>query len=254
MDMNNTILITGASSGIGKACAERLAKTGSRLILTARRGDRLEALAESLRLEGAEVYTAILDVRDLAAVEAFVDAIPTDFRKIRVLLNNAGLAAGLGPVQSGNTDHWDRMIDTNLKGLLYVSKAVIPLMYGVEGAQIVNIGSVAGKEVYAGGNVYCASKHAVDALTRSMRIDLLEKGIRVSSVSPGMVETEFSIVRFDGDADRASTVYKGLEPLVADDIADAVNYIVTAPYRITIADILIFPAAQASSRDVLRRN
>jgi hypothetical protein len=254
MAMNNTILITGASSGIGKACAERLASTGHQLILTARRADRLNILADELRAKGIKVYTSMLDVRDRAACEAFVYEIPAEFRHIRVLINNAGLAAGLGPVQLGDLDHWDRMIDTNVKGLLYVSKAVIPLMYNVEGAQIVNIGSIAGKEVYPGGNVYCASKHAVDALTRSMRIDLLEKGIRVSSVSPGMVETEFSIVRFDGDAEKASSVYKGLEPLVADDVANAVNYIVTAPFRITIADILIFPAAQASSRDVLRRN
>lgn len=252
MDMNNTILITGASSGIGKACAEKLANTGHQLILTARRADRLNTLADELRANGAKVYTAALDVRDRAACDSFVNEIPEEFRKIRVLINNAGLAAGLGPVQVGDLDHWDRMIDTNLKGLLYVSKAVIPLMYDVEGAQIVNIGSIAGKEVYPGGNVYCASKHAVDALTRSMRIDLLEKGIRVSSVSPGMVETEFSIVRFDGDAEKASSVYKGLQPLVAEDVADAVNYIVTAPFRITIADILILPAAQASSRDVLR--
>lgn len=254
MDMNNTILITGASSGIGKACAEKLANTGYQLILTARRDDRLSTLADELRAIGAKVYTAALDVRDRAACDSFVNEIPEEFRKIRVLINNAGLAAGLGPVQLGDLDHWDRMIDTNLKGLLYVSKAVIPLMIDVEGAQIVNIGSIAGKEVYPGGNVYCASKHAVDALTRSMRIDLLEKGIRVSSVSPGMVETEFSIVRFDGDAEKAASVYKGLQPLVADDVADAVNYIVTAPFRITIADVLILPAAQASSRDVLRRN
>jgi NADP-dependent 3-hydroxy acid dehydrogenase YdfG len=163
------------------------------------------------------------------------------------------LAAGLGPIQDGNLNHWEQMIDTNIKGLLYMSKAIIPLMENVPGAQIVNLGSVAGREVYPNGNVYCASKHAVDAITRSMRIDLLPLGIRVSSVSPGLVNTEFSLVRFKGDSKRASQVYEGFEPLLSEDIADAVRYIIEAPHRITIGDILIFPSAQASSRDVIRK-
>lgn len=252
--MHKTIMITGASSGIGMACARKLARAGQRMILVARRTDRLDALASELKKVGVEVFTASLDVRDKEACETLIRNLPDSFREIHVLINNAGLAAGLAPVQRGDIGDWDRMIDTNVKGLLYVSKAVIPLMMGVEGAQIINIGSVAGKEVYPNGNVYCASKHAVDALTRAMRIDLLESGIRVSSVSPGMVETEFSLVRFAGDEQKAKSVYQGLEPLTAKDIADSVAFIVEAPTRVCIADILVFPAAQASSRDVLRRN
>lgn len=250
----NTILITGATSGIGKACAEAFASPGQKLILTGRRADRLESLKEKLEAVGAEVYTACFDIRNRSACESFATDIPEAFRSIRVLVNNAGLAAGLDPLQRGNPDHWDRMIDTNLKGLLYLTRAVIPLLQDVQGAQIINIGSIAGKEVYPNGNVYCASKHAVDALTRGMRMDLQSLGIRVSSVSPGMVETEFSIVRFDGDAEKAASVYRGLEPLLADDIAAQVKYIAEQPYRITIADVVIFPAAQASSRDVSRRH
>lgn len=250
----DTYLITGASSGIGQACAEMLAGPGVQLILTARRSERLNTLKEKLEAKGARIYTSSFDIRSRKACEDFVAEIPEPFRAVRVLVNNAGLAAGLDPIQRGNPDHWDRMIDTNLKGLLYLSRAVVPLLQAVEGAQIINIGSIAGKEVYPNGNVYCASKHAVDALTRGMRMDLQALGIRVSSVSPGMVETEFSLVRFDGDANKAALVYKGLEPLVAEDIAAQVKYIAQQPYRITIADVVIFPAAQASSRDVLRRN
>lgn len=247
-----TILITGASSGIGKACAQSLASQGYKLIITARRKDKLEALAAKLRSRGAIVHTSVFDVRQREAVEAFVGSLPEEFREINVLINNAGLAAGLDPIQSGDTDHWDRMIDTNVKGLLYMTRSVLPFMKKVEQAQIINIGSIAGKEVYPSGNVYCGTKHAVDAITRAMRIDLLPLNIRVSSVSPGLVETEFSIVRFDGDEEKATKVYQGYEPLMADDIADAVNYIIQAPARVTIADIVILPSAQASSRDVSR--
>ena len=168
------------------------------------------------------------------------------------MINNAGLAAGLSAVQDGDPDDWDQMIDTNVKGLLYLSRAVIPLLEKVEGAQIVNVSSIAGREVYPNGNVYCASKFAVEALTKGMRIDLLPKGIRVSSISPGMVETEFSLVRFKGDAERAANVYKGLKPLLPEDIAESIRYIIESPFRISIADMLIFPTVQASSRDVLR--
>ncbi len=249
---NEIILISGATSGIGQATAEMLARSGRSLILTGRRNDRLELLKKHLEQKGALIHTASFDIRNRQETEAFVEAIPPAFRNIRVLINNAGLAAGLSPVQEGDPDDWDQMIDTNVKGLLYLSRAVIPLMKQVEGAQIVHVSSIAGKEVYPNGNVYCASKHAVDALTRSMRIDLLPMGIRVSSVSPGMVETEFSLVRFKGDADRAASVYKGLMPLLASDIAETIRYIIEAPFRITIADILVLPAAQAASRDVLR--
>lgn len=247
-----TILITGASSGIGRACAERLAKGKSKLILTGRRKERLLDLADNLQSGGTQVYIASFDVRNNAEVLDFVENIPAEFRNIRVLINNAGLAAGLDPIQSGDIDQWDRMIDTNIKGLLYMSRAVLPLMKEVQNAQVVNIGSIAGKEVYGSGNVYCGTKHAVDALTRAMRIDLLPLKIRVSSVSPGLVETEFSLVRFEGDEEKAKSVYQGYHPLHADDIADAVSYILNAPTHVTIADILILPSAQGSSRDVRR--
>jgi NADP-dependent 3-hydroxy acid dehydrogenase YdfG len=196
----------------------------------------------------------VLDVRSREACQEWATQIPESFRNIRVLINNAGLAAGLSGIQDGDFTDWDRMIDTNVKGLLYTTEAILPFLKKAPGAHIVNMGSIAGKEVYANGNVYCASKHAVDALTRSMRIDLLPLGIKVSSVSPGMVETEFSLVRFKGDAERASAVYQGLEPLKPEDIAEAVKYIVNAPKHVTVADIVLFPAAQASSRDVLRQS
>jgi 3-hydroxy acid dehydrogenase/malonic semialdehyde reductase len=248
-----TILISGATSGIGKAVAEMLATKGKSILITGRREERLIRLAEDLRNKGANVHVGVFDVRDRGAVAKFAAEIPDEFRKIRVLINNAGLAAGFGPIHDGDPDDWERMIDTNIKGLLFMTKAIIPFMEHVPGAQIVNLGSVAGREVYPNGNVYCASKHAVDAITRSMRIDLLPLGIRVSSVSPGLVNTEFSLVRFNGDAERAAQVYAGFEPLLSEDIADAVRYIIEAPYRITIGDLLIFPSAQASSRDVIRK-
>ena len=194
----------------------------------------------------------MFDVRSAAQVAEFAASIPVAFQNIRVLVNNAGLASGLNPIQDGLLDNWDRMIDTNLKGLLYLTKAIIPFLKKVEAAQIINVGSIAGKEVYPNGNVYCASKHAVDALTRSMRIDLLNEGIRVSSVNPGLVETEFSLVRFDGDRERANQVYRDIEALQAEDIADAIRYMIESPKRINVADMVIFPACQASSRDVRR--
>ncbi len=249
---NETLLISGATSGIGLATAVLLAKQGRSLIITGRRKDRLEQLKRELENKGAKVLIGAFDIQSRTETEAFAQSIPASFRNIRVLVNNAGLAAGLSPIQEGNPDDWDQMIDTNLKGLLYLSRAILPLMEKVEGAQIINVSSIAGKEVYPNGNVYCASKHAVDALTRSMRIDLLSKGIRVSSVSPGMVETEFSLVRFKGDSERASAVYKGMQPLLAEDVAETIRYIIETPYRISIADILVLPASQAASRDVIR--
>ena len=253
MGMEETIVITGASSGIGKACAEALTAPRKRFILTARRTERLNELAEKLENSGALVWTYALDVRSREACQEWAAQIPPAFSNIRVLINNAGLAAGLSGIQDGDFTDWDRMIDTNVKGLLYTTEAILPFLKQAPGAHIVNMGSIAGKEVYANGNVYCASKHAVDALTRSMRIDLLPLGIKVSSVSPGMVETEFSLVRFKGDAERASAVYQGLEPLKPEDIAEAVKYIITAPKHVTVADIVLFPSAQASSRDVVRQ-
>lgn len=247
-----TIVITGASSGIGRACAQILAGPGKQFVLTARREERLQDLASDLQELGASVWTYSLDVRSREACQKWAQEIPDSFRNVRVLINNAGLAAGLAGIQDGEVSDWDQMIDTNVKGLLYTTEAILPYLKQCAGAQIINMGSIAGREVYANGNVYCASKHAVDALTRSMRIDLLPLGIRVSSVSPGMVETEFSLVRFKGDAERASKVYEGIHPLKPEDVAAAVNYIINAPRHVTVADIVLFPAAQASSRDVLR--
>ena len=252
MAAHETIVITGASSGIGRACAQILAGPGTQFILTARREERLQDLAIELQKTGASVWIYTLDVRSREACQKWALEIPESFRNIRVLINNAGLAAGLSCIQDGDVSDWDQMIDTNVKGLLYTTEAILPYLKQCYGAQIINMGSIAGREVYANGNVYCATKHAVDALTRSMRIDLLPLGIRVSSVSPGMVETEFSLVRFKGDAERASLVYQGINPLKPEDVANAVAYIVNAPQHVTVADIVMFPAAQASSRDVLR--
>ena len=196
---------------------------------------------------------AQFDVRNKMEVESFFEKLPTEFQQIRVLINNAGLAAGMDFIQNGDTNDWDQMIDTNVKGLLYMTRSAIKFLENTTGAQIVNVGSIAGREVYPKGNVYCATKHAVDALTRAMRIDLHEKGIRVSSVNPGLVETEFSLVRFKGDAEKAKAIYKGLDPLIGDDIAETIRYIIETPFRISIADLTIFAAAQASSRDVIRK-
>lgn len=245
--MAGIALVTGATSGIGKATAERLGKEGYHIIAVGRRESRLLELKSILEKENTRVLTHVLDVRDQASVDSFISDLPEAWKAIDILINNAGLAAGKGPVQDGNPDHWERMIDTNLKGLLYVSRAVIPGMIERKTGHIVNIGSIAGKEVYPGGNVYCATKHSVDALTRGMRIDLIQHGIRVSQVAPGMVETEFSVVRFDGDEEKAREVYEGFEPLKAEDVADAVLYQVTRPAHVNVADILLLPSAQASS-------
>ncbi len=245
--MSRIALVTGATSGIGKATALLLASSEYDIIAVGRRSDRLEDLKKEIEGRGRKCYIDTLDVRDQPAVEAFATSIPNEWSSIDVLVNNAGLAAGKGPIQEGNLDHWERMIDTNVKGLLYVSKAIIPFMIKRKKGHIVNIGSIAGKEVYPGGNVYNGSKHAVDALTRGMRIDLIEHGIRVSQVAPGAVETEFSIVRFDGDENKAKEVYQGYEPLHPEDIADAVLYQVSRPPHVNVADILILPAAQASA-------
>jgi 3-hydroxy acid dehydrogenase/malonic semialdehyde reductase len=245
--MQKTIFITGATSGFGKACARAFARETHRLILTGRRADRLQTEADTLtKMYGVEVLTLNFDVRERDAVKQAIDSIPEDWRNIDVLINNAGLAAGSDPLQDGNMDDWDQMIDTNVKGLLYVTKFIFPLLLQSQCPHIVNIGSIAGKEVYAKGNVYCATKFAVDALTRGMRIDMLSHGIKVSQVAPGAAETEFSQVRFKGDQDAAANVYKGFIPLQAEDIAAAVTWITNLPSHVNINDLVIMPTAQAS--------
>jgi NADP-dependent 3-hydroxy acid dehydrogenase YdfG len=248
--MKKTALITGASSGIGLACAELLAAAGYDLILTARRQERLDEIKQRLSAaHSVSVQTLQLDVRDKAQVgETFEKLEAPD-----VLINNAGLALGLSHFYAGDTDQWDTMIDTNIKGLLYVSRTMAEKMIARGTGHIVNIGSIAGKEVYENGNVYCASKHAVDALTRGMRIELASKGVKVTGIHPGAVETEFSIVRFGGDAERARKVYEGFENLVAADIADAVVWAVTRPEHVNINDIVIMPKAQPAAGVIHRK-
>jgi 3-hydroxy acid dehydrogenase/malonic semialdehyde reductase len=250
--MNKTVLITGATSGIGKATAELLAKNKYKIILCGRREDRLvEIEAELSKL--TEVHTLQFDVRDKKAVFEQINSLPEPFSKIDILINNAGNAHGLDPIQNGDLDDWDAMIDINVKGLLYVSKAIIPQMIERKSGHIINIGSTAAKEVYPNGNVYCATKHAVDALNQGMRMDLNPFGIRVGAIHPGMVQTEFSEVRFKGDTDRASNVYKGFDPLQPEDIADIIHFVVSRPYHINIADLVVMSTAQASST-IVKKN
>ncbi|TVT42993.1 SDR family NAD(P)-dependent oxidoreductase [Hymenobacter setariae] len=248
--MEKTAFVTGASSGIGRATAVALAAAGFRLVVAGRRRERLEELAQAVAPTHVHILT--FDVRDRAAVEAAVAELPTEFKHIDVLINNAGNAHGLAPIQEGDVADWDAMLDGNVKGLLYVSRAVLPHMG--EGGFIVNLGSIAGHEAYANGNVYCASKAAVSMLTRTMRIDLLPKGIRVAEVAPGMVETEFSEVRFKGDAEKAANVYKGVQPLRAEDVADLIQFMVTRPPHVQLAEVIIFPAAQAAAATVRRQS
>jgi NADP-dependent 3-hydroxy acid dehydrogenase YdfG len=250
--MNKIALITGATSGIGWATAEHLAKLGFSLILCGRRQQRLKALADQIASQ-VQVYTLLFDVRDRKAVEQALASLPSAWQAINVLINNAGNAHGLSPIQDGNVDDWDAMIDGNVKGLLYVSKAIIPGMIQRKSGHIINIGSIAGKEVYPNGNVYCASKYAVDALTQGMRLDLNAHGIKVTGIHPGLVETEFSLVRFKGDADRAKSPYQGLEPLYAKDIADVIGFVVTRPSHVVLADITVLPTAQASATVIKRQ-
>jgi 3-hydroxy acid dehydrogenase/malonic semialdehyde reductase len=246
-----TALITGASSGIGKATAIALAKQNFKLILCGRREDRLKELKQTLSQQ-TPVITLAFDVRDRNAVAEAINSLPDAFKNIDVLINNAGNAHGLSPIESGDIDDWDAMIDGNVKGLLYVSKAIIPGMVEKRSGQIINIGSIAGKEVYTSGNVYCASKFAVDALSQGMRMDLNQYGIRVGAINPGMVETEFSEVRFKGDSQRAANVYKGLQALKPEDVADAIVYMVSCPPHVNIADLTVLPTAQASATVVNR--
>ena len=244
--MSKIALVTGATSGIGKATAQILAKNNYKIILCGRREDRLLELKNELSAF-TEVQTLSFDVRDKKAVFDSINSLPEQFSKIDVLINNAGNAHGLDAIQNGDLDDWDAMIDINLKGLLYVSKAIIPKMIEQKSGHIINIGSIAGKEVYPNGNVYCASKHAVDALNQAMRIDLNPYGIRVGGIHPGAVETEFSEVRFKGDSEKAANVYKGFEPLRAEDIADIIHFVISRPYHVNIADLLVLPTAQASA-------
>jgi serine 3-dehydrogenase len=247
-------LITGASSGIGKATAVLFAKNGARLILAARRNERIEKLAASLTNEyGVDAIYFALDVRNQKEVENKINSLPPNWKEIDILINNAGLSRGLDKLHEGKLGDWEEMIDTNVKGLLYVSRAVIPGMVERNRGDIVNIGSIAGHEVYPGGNVYCATKHAVDALTKGMQIDLVDTPIRVCTVDPGMVETEFSVVRFHGDKDRAGKVYQGIQPLTPDDVAEAILFCVTRPPHVNIHQLRIMPTSQASATIVHRK-
>jgi 3-hydroxy acid dehydrogenase/malonic semialdehyde reductase len=247
------VLITGATSGIGKSTAQLFAKNGHDLIITGRREDRLKEIKTQLQNDfKVKVTTLCFDIRKLSEVENAISTLSSENKKIDILVNNAGLAAGLGPIQSGNIDHWERMIDTNVKGLLYISRAISNLMIENKKGHIINIGSIAGKEVYANGNVYCATKHAVDALNKGMRIDLLPHNIKVTAINPGMVETEFSIVRFDGDSDKAKKVYEGLQPLCPEDIAETIYWVASRPAHVNINDIVIMPTVQATATNVIR--
>lgn len=246
-----TALITGATSGIGEATAQLLAKHDFRLILCGRRAERLEALARTLSSE-TEVTTLTFDVRESSAVTHAIASLPDSWKVIDVLINNAGNAHGLDPIYRGSLADWDAMIDINVKGLLYVSREIMPGMVGRKQGHIINIGSVAGKEVYPNGGVYCASKAAVIAITEGMRIDLNPFNVKVTSINPGMVDTEFSLVRFKGDEAKASNVYRGMQPLVAGDIADIIRYVLLVPPHVMLADITVFPTAQASATVVSR--
>ena len=246
--MNKTILITGATSGFGKAIARRFAEDGDDLIITGRREALLKALSAELRKKfKIKVLSLCFDVRDMEEVEFAVSSLPDEWKDIDVLVNNAGLAVGLNPVQEGVIDDWERMIDTNVKGLLYMTRFVAPLMVVRNQGHIINIGSIAGKEVYPMGNVYCGSKFAVDAITKGTRIDLVAHNIKVTQVSPGAADTEFSIVRFKGDKERAANVYKGYQPLVAGDVANVVFYVTTLSPHVSIHEVIVMPTAQASS-------
>jgi NADP-dependent 3-hydroxy acid dehydrogenase YdfG len=249
-----TIFITGASSGIGKACAEAFAKEGSRLILAARREDRLLEIGKDLEKKfGVKTKSYQLDVRNLKEVKKTISSFPDDWKKIDILINNAGLARGFSKIYEGDILHWEEMIDTNVKGLLYVTREILPLMIENGSGHVINIGSTAGHEVYLKGNVYCATKFAVNALTQSIRIDVLDKNIKVSTVDPGMVETEFSLVRYSGDNEKAKNTYNGLKPLKAEDVANAVLFCASQPDHVNINEIIITPSVQASSNHVFRK-
>jgi hypothetical protein len=253
--MRKTVLITGATSGIGEATAIKFAEATNRLIITGRRKDRLHDLAEHLVQDyGIDVLPLCFDVRDRKQVDKHLGHLPEEWCNIDILVNNAGLAAGLSHIYEGERDDWDQMIDTNVKGLLYVTRAIAPGMVKRGSGHIINISSTAGKEVYENGAVYCGSKHAVDAISRGMRIDMVKHNIKVTNVAPGMTETEFSLVRFRGDRERAASVYSGIQPLTGEDIAKVIFYCATLPPHVCINDIVITPTAQAGAHYTFRKS
>ncbi|MCO5259349.1 MAG: SDR family NAD(P)-dependent oxidoreductase [Crocinitomicaceae bacterium] len=246
--MDKYVFITGATSGIGEACARKFAQEGYNLVVTGRRQERLSKLKDELTQLGIKVVDLCFDVRNLEAVEAAVATLSPDVtNQLEILINNAGLAVGRDTIDQGVVDDWERMIDTNIKGLLYVSKTIIPILKQNKKGHIFNIGSIAGKEVYPMGNVYCGTKHAVDALSKAMRIDLVNHQIKVTNIAPGAVETEFSVVRFKGNQEMADATYKGFDPLVGKDIADTIYFVASRPQHVTINDLVIMPTAQASA-------
>jgi NADP-dependent 3-hydroxy acid dehydrogenase YdfG len=246
--------ITGSTAGIGKATAELFAKNGYDIIISGRRKERLDEFSELLKKKfNIKVLALNFDIRNLTEVEKAISSIPEEWRKINVLVNNAGLAVGLNNIQEGLIEDWERMIDTNIKGLLYMTRSIAPIMIENGFGHIVNLGSIAGKEVYANGNVYCATKHAVDALNKGMRIDLLPHNIKVTGINPGMVDTEFSVVRFKGDDERAKNVYKGMQPLKAEDIAETIFWVASRPAHVNINDIIIMPTVQANATTTIRK-
>ena len=246
--MNKIVLITGATSGIGEACAKKFAAAGYNLIITGRRIERLSNLKSAIEAEfPVKVLSLHFDVQDRKAVADTLSALPAEWKNIDILINNAGLAAGKDSFEDANIDDWEAMLNTNVHGLLYVSKAIVPLMIAQNKGHIINLGSIAGKEVYEKGNVYCASKFAVDAINKAMRIDLLKYNIKVTGIHPGAVETEFSLVRFKGDEDKAASTYTGIVPLVADDIADTIFYCTQLPAHVCINDLVIMCTQQASA-------
>lgn len=252
---NKIALITGATAGIGKATAQHFAKNGWHLIITGRRNERLNQLKQNLEnAHNIKVHNLCFDIQNKDACFNAINALPKPWQNINVLVNNAGLALGKAPIDQGNETDWDTMIDTNVKGLLYITKAVIPIMKANGQGHIINLSSIAGKEVYPNGNIYCATKHAVDALTKGMRIDLLPYNIKVTSISPGMVETEFSEVRFKGDKAKAESVYQGFTPLYAEDVADTIYYAATRPAHVCLNDVLIMATAQANSSNTHKTN
>ena len=246
--MSKTIFITGATSGFGEATAKLFAKNGHSVIITGRRQERLNELSQFITSAyNTKVLTLCFDVRSNDAVKKAICSLNGEWKNIDVLINNAGLASGLNHIQDGDSEDWDKMIDTNVKGLLYVSKAIIPLLIEQGKGHIINIGSTAGKEVYENGNVYCASKHAVDAITKGMRIDLLKHGVKVTQIAPGAAETEFSVVRFHGDSQKAKAAYNGYQPMSADDVAGVIYYSTTLPPHLCINDLVMTSLAQANS-------
>jgi len=251
MQSGSVVLVTGASSGIGRACVDVFLEEGARVIAAARRADRLLELADG---RDGRVLPLQMDVRDRAGVVAALGSLPADWQPIDVLVNNAGLAAGRGPIQTDDPDDWDRMLDTNVRGLLNVSSVVLPAMVERSAGHVINIGSNAGREVYPGGAVYCATKAAVERITRGMRMDVLGSGVKISQVDPGLTETEFSLVRMEGDAQKAKAVYDGVTPLVGKDIAEVVRWVATQPPHVVIADVLVYPVDQAGSGKLARRN